>query len=215
MGASVSSKSRTERLSQKKLMKKRRISLEEAVSKCNEALAGLDTGGDDDDGWGSEDSEKNVTGNREFLTLKQRKTLGIAEYEPLMNLNDDEMNDKKKKKKEKPKWKPPSGGVQVMMLPPKLHHKKRKKKSSGEKIVNAPGIEPMDCTRRVLELDEKRRWRTVSLGSEGGQAYVFLLVFQCTSLSQAAHTPQNTRGRFVLSTQRYRRNEMDRTIKRR
>ena len=151
----------------------RKMSLEEAVSKCNEALTGGGAESEDDDGWGSEDSEKYVTGSREFLTLKQRKSVG-AEYEPLMNLADEEKSTKKSvKKKEKPKWKPPTGGVQVMMLPPKLHHKKRKKKkASGVKIVNAPGIEPMDCTRRALDLAEKKRWRTVSLGSEGGQAYV-------------------------------------------
>ena len=136
-------------------------------------LTGGGAESEDDDGWGSEDSEKYVSGSREFLTLKQRKSVG-AEYEPLMNLADEEKSTKKSvKKKEKPKWKPPTGGVQVMMLPPKMHHKKRKKKkASGVKIINAPGIEPMDCTRRALDLAEKKRWRTVSLGSEGGQAYV-------------------------------------------
>jgi hypothetical protein len=154
------------------------MSMENETAKYNEALGENQGrhddddggGGGDDDGWGSEDSDKYITGDREFLTLKQRKSLGISKLEPLMNLSEENGEGEKKNKKkakEKPTWKPPTGGVQVMMLPPKLHHRKRNKKKLDTNVLNAPGIEPMSRTRRVLDRAQKQRWRRVSLGSEG------------------------------------------------
>lgn len=160
-----------------KQTKERRLSLDEAIMMCNESLKyELKNDDDDEDGWGSEDSQKYVNGTREFLTSKQRVEMG-KELEPLMTLSDDgkkvkETSTVQKKKNEKPKWKPPTGGVQVMMLPPKmLKHKKRggkKKKTHNyteNRAKNVDGIKPMLDTIRHVE--QKGKWRSVSLGSEG------------------------------------------------